>query len=274
MTARKKKIAKPARDLTVIKLPFQGFYESWYSGELDHEESQYAEHLAEKEGETYPPELRLDASTFSELLFEHMNYRSAELEIAEEYVDSFDRMFSDELELPLRLKYESMDSPREYNFTTDRVYAHIPLAVVRKLFRKSERFDNHATLAQVIAERFTSYSGFISGYRNDLESWLSKPLRDWDHNELETLLLANIRQVYPEGKRGACRSDWEYTLFDHVTDDGFYCQVLDRHVDWAKFDMDCAERRADKEAELRADDPDYVPPALRCRFTLDLFEKR
>lgn len=249
--------------MLIINLPFAGFYESKYSGELDHIEERDAEWREEEEREKFAPELRLDASEYAEIYMRHTNYRAAYQHIAREFVASFDMTASEELGLPLRLQYESMDSPREYNFTTDRVYAHIPLAVVRRLFARSKA-EKHVRLAATIRDRFTSYDGFLSGYSNSLDTWLAKRLSDWDHNELGTLLIALLDD---------CDAlDWR--VWEHMSEANDFDTARDNAVDWAKVDADIAELRQDKENELRAEDPDYVAPPVRCSETVDMFTGR
>src|ERR1700694_1925936 len=125
-------------DKLIINLPFEGFYESKYSGEVDHieeREAEYAEERQEEDG--IAPELRLEASDFSEVLFDCTSYRDCYLAVSKAYVDAFNHVASEYLGLPLALEWESMDSPREYNFATDRVYAHISVETVVALFAMS-----------------------------------------------------------------------------------------------------------------------------------------
>src|SRR4051794_25404177 len=115
----------------VMRLPFEGFYESKYSGEIDHTEEQDAEHFAERDEEERPKELRLGADVFGEILFDCADYSSAYHAVAKVYVDAFSIWASELLECRLGLTFESMDSPREYNFRTDRVYAHVESDIVQ-----------------------------------------------------------------------------------------------------------------------------------------------
>ncbi len=119
------------------------------------------------------------------------------------------------------------------------------------LFRKSKA-EEHATLAQVIKERFTSRDGFLSGYRNELDSWLAKPLRDWDHNELGTLLIAAMRlaNVDPE------ESETRNALYEATCGDEGAYQAWESCVDWPKFEAKRQEARAEKLAEWMESDMD------------------
>lgn len=246
-----------------VCIPFSGFYESLYSSEIDQQEEQWCENEAEyrQAEDGIPSELHLTAREYGEELFHCVDYRTVHLAVSQTYAAAFNTVASDALELPLNLKYEAMTSPREYNFETDRIFCDMPLSVARKLFARS-RADNHAALTAQIKKRFTSYDGFISGYPNNLESWLDKPLTDWDHNELGTLLLACL------DLSGA--DDLRMDVYYAATDcDGFYHE-WESGVDWATLDARVEEIRADKLVELQADAPDYDPP-YRCPLTLDLF---
>lgn len=250
-------------DRTIIKLPFPGFYDSWYSDELDVEEEREAENLAEREEEEgHPVELRLNASEFAELLFDVTDYSAAKQAIARQYVSVFDEWFANQCSTwALGLEFESMSSPREYNFSTDRIFAWIPCRKVQALFN----MVNRDTLAAVIRERFTSCSGFISHYSNDISDWLEKPLTDWDHNELETLLLAVIRDKCNEP------GDYDMAIFYSMAESEDFYQAHSNAVDWPKLEEKATDKREEKADEIRADDPDYVPSATRCARTVDMF---
>ena len=180
-------------DTVSIKVPFPGLYETLLSSELDYVEEREAEWMAEAQdgqgGEIIPEELRLTSDKFAELLFQHSDYGAAHQAIARDYCAQFEEIASEDLGFALGLTFEEMTSPKFYNFETDRLFARIPVASIAKLFEISAA-DGHKALAGILEERHTSRSGFHSYYSNELEEWLEKPLEDWDHNELESLLLA------------------------------------------------------------------------------------
>lgn len=255
-----------ARRLTCI--PFEGFYNSSYSEWIDSEESQWAEYEAtERQAEQgVPPDLRLSAGELCELRWNKCaDYKGIHNAIAKSYVDGFNRVFSEEIGFPLGLGFESMTSPRFYNFETDRIFCYIGNDVVQKLFDLSAA-DNHEHLAEQLKDNCTSYDGFRSFYSNDLAVWLDKPLEDWDHNELKLLLQACY--ILSGGDKGYRESVYEYVTSD--TSD------IDSGVDWEKLDGLIEEARQEKENELRADDPNYDahPLPYRCTRTPDLFQSR
>lgn len=210
----------------IIKLPFVGFYCSWYSDQLDQEEERYVESVAD--------EKELPAQDVGTALYYATSYGPAWNLLAKEYVDSFNEWFKDEYDVDLGLEFESLSSPREYNFQTDRIFATISVAMVERLYGMTDQ----GNLAREIRERFTSRSGFISFYSNDIEEWLAKPLPKWDHNELETLLLAVLYD----------QEDWEYKVFGSMAESEIFYRAFEASVDWEDF-----ERRIE---ELKCKSPE------------------
>ena len=296
------------RNTIVVNLPFPGFYESIYSDAINHEESQHVDSSCSDDETAFPEALRLDESDIAEMLYRVSKYRDAYQQLARVYVESFDayagelfgfsvadtrttwRNGNKESEAYQRdsisMVFESMDSPREYNFATDRVYGEMPLALLYLLFRRS-RAEGHKTFAKVIAERFTSCDGFISGYSRHIGDWLEKPLRDYDHNETGTLLIAALRLA------GYAENSFDYDLFEMtcVDSETAYSAWSDC-FDWPKFEELRNEARAEKladwlesdlesaliwranHAELFAALSDFEPDAsapYHCPETADLF---
>jgi len=192
-----------------INIPFDGFYESVYSWMIDDVLEREAEYRHEQEN---IPET--EESDFWDIIDNHANYGDMEQVIVDSYVD----IFASETGLTLDLK--EMVSPKEYNFTTDMIYCDISESDVKMMFDVSKA-DKHKTLEYVIKERHTSRSGFISFYDNDIDKWLAKPVADWDHNELNTLLRAYmIIQGFD--------SDISEYVSDNVCGNG----LLDDCIDW------------------------------------------
>ena len=164
-------------------IPFCGFYCSTYDGELDF--------LIERDSEFYAEEWGLDQFDVASAAFHHADTSEARGEIAKAHVQLWGEQFSFKTGIAVRLEFSEMTSPRFYNFETDRLFAKIALHDVKKCFDAC-RSDGFTALRNVIKERFTSRSGFISSYSNRLETWLAKPLAEWDCNEVETLLIATL----------------------------------------------------------------------------------
>lgn len=171
---------KPANVARVLDFP--GFYESALSDGLDHAENMMIEGLIENHGLDFEPgdsklyEACMDASTYA------IGFNL----IAKANVDWLNHVLDG---TGIVLAYESMESPREYNFSTDALYVTVNDPKLLASLVDPAKFEG------VIKEHFTSRSGFHSFYSNDIEVWRAKPYADWDHNELGTLLTTYLRQV-------------------------------------------------------------------------------
>lgn len=185
-------------------LDFPGFYESVLSEALDNAERNMVEGLIENydlPDEPNPYEACYDASTYA------IGFNK----IARANVDWLNHVLDD---TGIVLAYESMESPREYNFSTDALFVTINDT------EKLASLVDPARFEACIKEHFTSRPGFHSFYSNDIETWRAKPFADWDHNELGTLLTAYLRQVAED--KGIDQYDmleWMNEDFDQAVDD-------------------------------------------------------
>lgn len=161
----------------LITLPFSGFYESIHDELIDDSIEQM---------------LQNDQGNISENagmdIYHETDYGSIYHEYAKEYVNNLNYYIQNETELNPGFQFESLNRPREYNFTTDRIFAYIPAYV---LFKMIEQIKIEV-LEKVIKDRFSPRSGFIpfSCYSINVEDWLDIPLNEMDHNHLNTLLEA------------------------------------------------------------------------------------
>lgn len=241
----------------VVQLPFPGFYESWLSSELDNCEERDCEGLADKQEEDgIPVELRLDAGDFGELMWRVADYGKMHQFIAEKWVEVFSNFWCEEGEEIIPMEFEKMMSPKEYNFTTDRVFAYIPFSYMEDMLAKVDK----TVLEKFIKDKFTSRSGFSSFYSNDLEDWLEKPLEEWDHNEFGTLLEARFSEFCPDDDK------WFYYYLEHIP---FY-EAFDKGVDWAKLEELVEEKRDELRQALEAEGEEPTPAP--CKHTKDLFK--
>lgn len=260
---------KPMDGHEVACLPFfPGFYESILSSAIDHHEEREAEYMAEREipvprkepetlvlspdeepREWYPEHLRITASEYCELFFKCTDYQKVHLKLAQMWVESFDWWCKENIGTPEKsFIWESMTSPREYNFATDRAFAYVPTSVVEMLFERSAK-EEHKTLAKVIKDTFTSYDGFMSFYPSYIEAWLEKPLAEWDHNEIGTLIAASIKASDEWSSRCDFSMSIYEILFSGNNEEG---HAIDAGMDWPKFEEKVKELRAKKLAEHEA----------------------
>lgn len=212
-------------EMIVMTIPFPGFYETDLTSSLDYEEEQYAETLVE-EGQAYG----LTEREVRDAIYWEAEYGRAFLYIVKEYAEAFAQWLNENLlldgEAPYTLAFESMTSPREYNFTTDRVFVTLP---INDFLRMCAQLDRDV-LDAVIAERFTSRDGFISWYSNDSRDWFDKPLAEWDHNEAGTALLAFLRT------RGREERETEREVVYALQDRGVFSYAFEEMLDFAALD--------------------------------------
>ena len=160
-------------------IPFDGFYESFISADIDHQIGQQIEwdcdlyDLNQSEEEIlYNNYLTVNTSYFYN-------------QIAEDYTNFYIDALNERLKgFTLDAKFKLLTSPREYNFETDRIFIEIEknhaidfIKYINKNFKK--------TLENKIKERFTSRSGFWSYYENDLDTW-TQDYSEWDYNQIGT----------------------------------------------------------------------------------------
>jgi len=198
----------------IINIPFEGFYESKHSQELDSIEERYVEWEVERGSE-------LSAAELHDAIYRTANYALAFDHIARAYVTYFNDYIKEEYEIDLELKFESMTSPREYNFETNRVFCEISLENAKKLCNAV----SEPSLRQAIQDRFTSRSGFISSYPNRLENWPIS-IEEWDHNQLGTLLVALLADA----------EDYDWKIWEDMQDHNVYDTAFDKCVDWVRYD--------------------------------------
>ena len=146
-------------------IPFDGFYQSYISADIEHQIGQ---------------QIEWDIDTFdlneSEQLILVDNYLTVNRsyfynQIAEDYTNFYIEILNRRLKgFTLKAKFNLITSPREYNFETDRIFIDIErdhaidfIKYIIKNFKKE--------LEEKIKERFTSRSGFWSYYENDLDTW-------------------------------------------------------------------------------------------------------
>lgn len=225
--------AKLSNETLIVQLPFAGFYESIHDEQLDRAMERDAEYFASSDNDSYPEAVGMEESDLCEILNDMADWKKAHESYSRKYVAAFEGVVKQETGIDLRLTFHSMESPRFYNFDTDRIFAQIPLAVVEAL-RAAVTLGN---LAEVIKERHESRSGFCSFYTTDIEEWARKPVSEWDHNKLETLLIAWMRQEI--------KADADEAINDDVIsfNPEFGAEAWQDSINWNEFDAKCAEKK-------------------------------
>jgi hypothetical protein len=105
---------------------------------------------------------------------DQLDYLKAYIEIAKQWLNKFNDITG------LSLEYMKIDSPKEYNFTTDRLIARISIDELN-LLKNIPTIDPEA-FQKVLDKHFKSYDGFCSFYSNDIDDW-NKSMDELDCNE-------------------------------------------------------------------------------------------
>ena len=160
-------------------IPFDGFYESFISDDIDHQIGQQIE------WDTDIYDLNEDEQQVLEDSYLSVNRSYFYNQIAEDYTNFYIEILNRRLKgFTLKAKFNLITSPREYNFETDRIFIDIEknhaidfIKYIIKNYKKE--------LENKIKERFTSRSGFWSHYKNGLDLW-TQDYSEWDHNQIGT----------------------------------------------------------------------------------------
>ena len=157
----------------LIQLPFDGFYNSIHDQLIDDAVDQL---FQDDSGDTLVPDSFIDGINYSQVFTDYCKM----------YVENYQDILLNEYGLDITLTFESMTSPREYNFETDKIFCEVSLHDVKKIY--GAMASRWPEVEKVSIDRHTSRSGFISFYDPDVKTW--GPLPTWDHNQLQTLLIA------------------------------------------------------------------------------------
>ena len=219
------------KNKTISTIPFQGFYDSLYSHAIDSE--------IENSIDYYYKEYELTESQRDTLANGYLERNVSEFyyNVAKDYAESFIYEIERDTGLSLNAKFESMESPKEYNFQTDRLFIELPEASA-VAFVDYILANHKEELEELIAQRFTSRSGFISHYDNTLEAWGDPS--EWDYNQL-----------------GTCFEIFEYLEHDIYDGHSIYESISNGLADTLSDAADkmldrCLEKREIREANERA----------------------
>lgn len=176
---------QPSAGNMLAVIPFSGFYNSLHDSTLDNTFNQM---FSDSNGD--PNEKLVERG------FDLVNWSMAHQNYAKAYAENFGQEFKIH-----SLRFESLSSPREYNFTTDRIFVEISTEEVQRIF---DEVSSEA-LTATATEMFTSHSGFSSHYSPDWRSW-GDPA-EWDHNQVFCLLQARVGDEFDTWAEHALMED-------------------------------------------------------------------
>lgn len=211
-----------------IFLPsFQGFYESFWTPDwemisTDHEER----------GITLTYDWEIDKQYFTDL--------------AREYVSYLQEVYRNELGVDITLEFTELVRPREYNYTTDKIYCNLYCNDVKKFTERINTLiaENYDAVGEYIKENHSSYDGFISFMSADANDWLDEWLED--ERELSCLLYYLVEILRNE--RGELESLDSELYYAMSTKSVFYAYPA---TDKAKEELKAIELREAQEEAMR-----------------------
>lgn len=185
-----------------VQVPFAGFYGSVHDECIDEAESgMFADSSGDKDNPKYQ-------SVF-QWYYENVDHREAFGKYAKAYTEALAEA------IDIKLEFEEMVSPREYNFVTDRIFAKVTRDDLAKMLWKVKGERLNVT----IAETFTSRSGFISHYPNNIFRW--PRISEWDHNHCYAVIKSYVQFV--------CERDCIENLEVHIANNEI---EDDQIIDW------------------------------------------
>ena len=182
-----------------IELPFSGFYESLHNQFLEDAIESAFNYDYETGGDVELgddyDQARWDAD---------INWPEIQENYSKAYVEEFGQEFD------LDLEFVATTSPKYYNFSTDRIFANVPLEQIERIRKEAEA---HVDYAEFIKERYTSYDGFWSNFSNDSND------EDWTKEELNPVQYRSILDFWIE-KISDAHEDWDVFLMDDFRGNG------------------------------------------------------
>lgn len=191
------------KDPLKIELPFSGFYESWHDERIDE---------TIRDAFTYDTESGEDRELTNEesdaIYSADVDWSATRVEYCKEYVGCFANEFG------LTLEYDGLQSPKEYNFTTDRVFAIAERSEFNTKIRQVvEALPNWPAY---IRERFTSRDGFWSFYSADSkdEQWTRDTLDECQYEVMLQFYIDNLTETDPHNN--AAWNEREYFIVEDI----------------------------------------------------------
>ena len=165
-----------------IQIPFfPGFYESdLYNSDTSYraiqEELEYLQSDCCKEHPEY------QILTEDDLDFRYSDY---EHDVAEAFLEAWEYNAP---EIVLGAENHIIDSPRYYNFSTDKLYADVELADDWKDVMRHFIALNYDWLKARVHKDWTSYDGFMSFMDNDIDEWDKHLFEEEDERYISIML--------------------------------------------------------------------------------------
>ena len=139
---------KKLNNKTLVKIPFSGFYNSIHDSAIDI--------ALEYEAECYT-----DSGKASDIILDVLNvhhYDKIREELSKVFVEGVNELFWYEYDINLDLKFDSLKSPKFYNYSTDEIYCYVDNDKINELVAL---LDNENDFIEVLKNKYQSCDGFI-----------------------------------------------------------------------------------------------------------------
>lgn len=133
---------------TLVKIPFSGFYNSIHDSVIDN--------ALEYEAECYA-----DSDKASDIILDALNvnhYDKIREALSKVFAEGVNKLFWCEYDIKLDLEFDSLKSPKFYNYSTDEIYCYIDNDKIGELVAL---LDNENDFIEVLKDKYKSRDGFI-----------------------------------------------------------------------------------------------------------------
>lgn len=136
--------------------------------------------------------------------------------VAKLFAKNYAEIIKNCLAVPMEYVGCYVDSPKEYNFRTDRIYATFEVpdydALIKRLNELGSLPEYRTELAALIKKYHTSCDGFISFMSNDIEDWFGL-MYDPSNDHYTSYFIGYLLSLMaPEEIEGLNESVYEYVL--------------------------------------------------------------
>jgi hypothetical protein len=182
--------------MILTTIPFSGFYNSIHNDNIDQAENQLFTDY--------------DTGTINnDGLQNHFYMKCNYSQVFKKYAAAYAEQFANDFKIP-SLKFVEIDSPREYNFSTDQIVCSISRADLRAIYKSVDK----QKLADHIETECTSRSGFHSFYDPDIKTW--GYVDKWEIPQIKLLLDVYCSAEYRDF------SDYELYCMDDHPGNGYF----------------------------------------------------
>ena len=158
-----------------ILIPFSGFYNSVHDGEFD---SQVERYMGENGLDIYNDDVNVD-------------WTAVYPEYSQEYAKAVSEL-DDTLQ---GLEFKELISPREYNFSTDKIECTIPMLDLLNIYTAATTGEYREDWIKYVHDKLKGYDGFIPFYSNDYVNGWPTLLTQWEEPQTDLLLEFYIKVV-------------------------------------------------------------------------------